>query len=135
MKYALILNEKVFEIIESDTKPEFGPTPDLTPIFVVECGEQDVIDKFYNFETQEFYTHIIEEEELISDRPEKDYLLYPQEPVNKPSQLDNIEKNQMIIMDAIATQYEENVENQIIQMDVLATIYEMGLELQEGSVN
>ena len=31
-------------------------------------------------------------------------------------------------MEAMATQYEENLENQLIQLDVLATIYETQLE-------
>lgn len=43
-----------------------------------------------------------------------------------------IQENQLVIMEAMATQYEENLENQLIQMDVLATIYETQLESMEG---
>ena len=40
----------------------------------------------------------------------------------------DIEEAQLTIMEAMATQYEENLENQLIQLDVLATIYETQLE-------
>ena len=52
-----------------------------------------------------------------------------EEPV---SPFEIIQENQLTIMEAMATQYEENLENQIIQMDVLATIYETQLESMEG---
>lgn len=45
---------------------------------------------------------------------------------------EDITESQLTIMEAMATQYEENLENQIIQMDVLATIYETQLESMEG---
>lgn len=47
-------------------------------------------------------------------------------------QTTDITNSQLTIMEAIATQYEENLENQLIQMDVLATIYETQLESMEG---
>ena len=43
-------------------------------------------------------------------------------------QTKDVNETQLTIMEAMATQYEENLENQLIQLDVLATIYETQLE-------
>lgn len=45
-----------------------------------------------------------------------------------------IEENQLALMEAVATQYEENLENRINDMEVQATIYETLLEIQGGLV-
>ena len=44
-----------------------------------------------------------------------------------------IQSNQLILMEAIATQYEEHIENRINDMEVQATIYETLLEMQGGN--
>lgn len=54
-------------------------------------------------------------------------------PEPQPTQLDEIQNTQLLIMAAIADQYEENLQNQLMQMDVQATIYETLLEIQEGA--
>lgn len=61
------------------------------------------------------------------------------EPKTEPTQLDNIEKqvsinndNNLIIMEAMADQYEQNLENRLNDQEVQATIYEAVLALSEG---
>jgi len=50
----------------------------------------------------------------------------------EPTQLDTMEENQLIIMEAMAQQYEETLENRLADMEVQATIYETLLEMQGG---
>lgn len=55
---------------------------------------------------------------------------YEPEPiVLKPTQLDRIEEQQLITMEAMAYMYEENLTNRINDMEVQATIYEEILAL------
>ncbi|MGN1013849.1 MAG: hypothetical protein ACI4PM_00670 [Butyricicoccus sp.] len=57
------------------------------------------------------------------------------EPEEEPaSQLDTIEGQNLAIMEAIATQYEEQLAQNLTSMEVQATIYETLLEMQEGGV-
>ena len=50
-------------------------------------------------------------------------------PEPKPTQLDIIQEQQLIIMTAQADQYEQNLENHLNDMEVQATLYEAILEL------
>ena len=52
----------------------------------------------------------------------------PQPP--QPTQLDTIEENQIIIMEAMADQYEQSVETELTNMEVMATIYEQLLAME-----
>lgn len=55
---------------------------------------------------------------------------YEPEPiVPEPTQLDRIEEQQLIIMEAQAEQYEQNLENRLNDMEVQATIYEAVLAI------
>lgn len=47
----------------------------------------------------------------------------------QPTQLDRIEEQQLILMEAQADQYEQNIENRLNDMEVQATIYEAVLSL------
>lgn len=51
-------------------------------------------------------------------------------PEPKPTQLDNIEESQLIIMEAMADQYEQSVETELTNMEVMATIYEQLLAME-----
>ena len=52
------------------------------------------------------------------------------EPVTpEPTQLDRIEEQQLIIMEAQADQYEQDLQNRINDMEVQATMYEAILAL------
>lgn len=44
-----------------------------------------------------------------------------------------IQSNQLILMEAMATQYEESLENRLNDQEVQATIYETLLEMQGGN--
>lgn len=50
-------------------------------------------------------------------------------PEPEPSQLDEIQEQQLIIMTAQADQYEQNLENRLNDMEVQATLYEAILSL------
>ena len=54
------------------------------------------------------------------------------EPEAEPTQLDRVEEAQLIIMEAMAAQYEENLEYRISDMEGQATIYETLLNMQGG---
>lgn len=47
----------------------------------------------------------------------------------EPTQLDKLEENQLALMEAVADQYEEQLENRINDMEVQASIYEAVLAL------
>lgn len=52
------------------------------------------------------------------------------EPVEpQPTQLDNIEETQLVIMEALADQYEQKLEQDLVIMESQATIFEMLLEI------
>lgn len=51
-------------------------------------------------------------------------------PEPQPTQLDTIEENQLIIMEAMADQYEQSVETELTNMEVMATIYEQLLAME-----
>lgn len=53
-------------------------------------------------------------------------------PDPQPTQSDRIEENQLILMEAMAEQYEESLENRLNDQEVQAIIYETLLEMQEG---
>lgn len=58
----------------------------------------------------------------------------PKEPEPELTQLDKIEKNQLMLMEAIADQYEQGLEQDLINMEVQATIYEAVMALGGGEV-
>ena len=59
-----------------------------------------------------------------------EWLDYEPEPiVPQPTQLDRIEEQQLILMEAQAEQYEQGLENRLNDMEVQATMYEAILAL------
>lgn len=112
MMYAMILKNRVIDIRHSETEPHYPPDPEGNPVTAVPCDEAVTIGMMYDVETGTFYEYV----------PEPT-------PEPEPTQLDEIQRTQIDIMEAMACQYEENLENQLMQMDVLATIYETQLEL------
>ena len=115
MRYAMICNNGVIEILNNqETIPEWPPTPEGYPVIAVECDETVELGMVYNPETGEF----------------SEYVPEPVKPIiPEPTQLDNIEESQLVIMEAIAEQYEESEARYIDQLEVQATIYETILEL------
>lgn len=110
-RYAMILLEKVIDILESDTIPVYPPDPDGNEVTAVECPEDIQVGDEYK--DGEFI--------LIGDR------IIP--PNLEPTQLDRIEEQQLILMEAQAEQYEQNLENRLNDMEVQATLYEAILAL------
>ena len=115
MRYAMILKNRVIDIQHSETEPHYPPDPLGNPVTAVQCGETVKIGMMYDAETGTFSEYVPPETEPI--------------PEPEPTQLDEIQRTQIDIMEAMACQYEENLENQLMQMDVLATIYETQLGL------
>ena len=60
-------------------------------------------------------------------KPDEIEIPEPFEP--QPTQLDRIEEQQLILMEAQAEQYEQNLENRLNDMEVQATMYEAILAL------
>nr|DAP92044.1 MAG TPA: hypothetical protein [Caudoviricetes sp.] len=52
----------------------------------------------------------------------------------QPTQLDSIEQTQLLIMEAMADQYEQRLETDLMMMDAQATTFEAVLSLSEGGV-
>lgn len=50
------------------------------------------------------------------------------------TQLDSIEQTQLLIMEAMADQYEQRLETDLMMMDAQATTFEAVLSLSEGGV-
>ena len=73
----------------------------------------------------------IEEPDVDEENQEEvEEPIEPEVPVEpQPTQLDIITETQLIIMEAMAEQYEESMERDITNMEVQATIYEAILEL------
>ncbi len=56
----------------------------------------------------------------------------PKPEIEKENDIDTLADNQLTIMEAIADQYEQNLENRLNDQEVQATIYEAVLALSEG---
>lgn len=70
------------------------------------------------------------DEDHINSILEYPYIEEGQEPEQQPTQLDNIEESQLIVMEAMADQYEQSVETELTNMEVMATIYEQLLAME-----
>ena len=53
-------------------------------------------------------------------------------PAYQPTQMDSIEESQLVIMEAMADQYEQQLEDNLVLLEVQATIYEEIISLKEG---
>lgn len=63
------------------------------------------------------------------------FCVYTKEPEPpQPTQLDSIEQTQLLIMEAMADQYEQRLETDLMMMDAQATTFEAVLSLSEGGV-
>lgn len=58
---------------------------------------------------------------------------YEKSPQAEKTIEEKLEENQLALMEAVASQYEEQLENRINDMEVQATIYETLLEMQGGN--
>lgn len=117
MKYAMVLKNRVIDIKESIEKPEYPPDVYGNEVTAIECSDDVTVGMIYDTETGTF-------EEYEPPEPEP-----PQ-----PTQLDNIETTQLLIMEAMADQYEQRLETDLMMMDAQATTFEAVLSLSEGGV-
>lgn len=67
-------------------------------------------------------------------KPVIEYQQIPEEQDPEKSQLDNIEQTQLMLMEAMADQYEQRLETDLMMMDAQATTFEAVLALTEGKV-
>lgn len=120
MTYAMVLENRVIDVLKNrEAKPYYPPDLLGNPVIAIPCDETVTVGMIYDTETGTFSEYAP-----------------PPTPVSEtePSQLSRIEGQQLIIMEAVATQYEESLENRINDMEVQATIYETLLEIQGGLV-
>ena len=108
-KWAIIIDGYVMEFKFTDEKPKYPPDTKGNEVLSVECDDTVKLGMFY-----ENGTFLWKENELTP--PE-------------PTQLDRIEEQQLILMEAQAEQYEQDLENRLNDMEVQATIYEAVLSL------
>ena len=109
MKYAMILLNKVIDVVDADKQPLYPPDVYGNPVTAVKCDESIHSGMTYNSDTGMF-------EE-------------PYTPVRLPSRLELIQESQLTIMEAIADQYEQSLANRLDDQEVQATIFETILEL------
>lgn len=115
--FAMICNNRVIEILyDLEVAPVWPPDQLGNPVTSVECSAEATRDWLYNPETGEVF------------EPEKPEEVDPEKPI-EPTQLDTIEESQLIIMEALAEQYELNEERHIDDLEIKAEIYEAILEL------
>ena len=86
MKYAMILKNRVIDIVESEIIPHYPPDTRGNPVIAIECEDTVILGMIYNEETGEFTEYI--------------------PPMIAPSQLDRIEG----IVNHIATGTDESTE-------------------------
>lgn len=115
MIYAMVLKNRVIDIRESETAPYYPPDIDGNPIFAVETTEETEVGMCYHEDTGFFDWE------------------FP-EPEVEETQLDNIETTQLMIMEAMADQYEQRLETDLMMMDAQATTFEAVLAISEGMV-
>lgn len=118
MRYAMTVSGRVIDIAVSDAAPGYPPTNEGQEVVPIEISEdlELSIGLYYDAETGSFYAK--EPDEV------------------PPTQLDTIqeaviknEESQLIIMEALAEQYEESLERDLANMEAQATIYEAILEM------
>lgn len=110
MRFAILLNNRVIDIVESTTLPDYPPTSEGYIPKNQPCDENVVLGMYYHPDTQ-----------LFSFDEPKTTRLY--------TQTDRIEESQLVIMEAIADQYEQGLANRLDDQEVQATIFETILEL------
>lgn len=108
MKYAGVANGRVIIIEEKAIPPKYPPTNDGFEVETLECDEAVQLGD------------VVENGVIIGTYVPKD---------PEPTQEDRIEENQLALMEAVASMYEESLENRLNDQEVQATIYETLLEM------
>lgn len=118
-RYAMVLLGNVIDVVTSDNPPSYPPDPQGNPVTAIECDSNVELGMVYDEETKTFSEYI--------------------PPAYIPTQLDKIEEqvysnseNNIILMEAMADQYEQTEQYRINDMEVQATIFETVLALSGG---
>lgn len=115
--YAMISKNRVIGVLlNQEIEPEWGPTPDGSPVTAIPCDDTVTLGMIYDPETGTFSEYTPPEPEPM--------------PEPQPTQGERIEESVLTIMEAMADQYEERQEVTLTQMEVQATIYEELLAMQ-----
>ncbi len=130
MRAAQILNGRVHWIFEplkifgADELPELPHDNSGNPVVLVDITDRPEVKEGWVYdEISGGFS-----EPVIELPPEMEWISPPEpEPTNT-----ELSENQLILMEAMATQYEENLANRLNDMEVQATIYETVLAIQEG---
>lgn len=117
--YAMILRDRIIAVENSEKEPVYPPDQHGNPVFAFECDPSITINDFFCPETKTF-----------RHTESMTYVPTPAERIEEAVDAEN--KNSLIIMEAIADQYEQNLNNRLNDMEVQATIYEAVLALGEG---
>lgn len=108
-----------------------------TPKTIIPINSENAYVNFITCNPSETWIEVDDEEvdTFIEGRKTNTSDNYEPEPIPdpQPTQADRIEENQLILMEAMATQYEESLENRLNDQEVQATIYETLLEMQGGN--
>ncbi len=70
MRYAMIVNSRVVDIVVSETLPNYPKTPDGKQVIAVKCGEEVKIGMYYNAVDNTFSIEFPEPEPTQLDRME-----------------------------------------------------------------
>lgn len=113
MTYAMICNNRVIEVLTNQkVEPQWPPDPEGNSVIAITCN--DAVQKGMVYDpTTGVFSDYVEPEPIIPE----------------PTQLDTIEESQLIIMEALAEQYELNEERYIDDLEIKAEIYEAILEM------
>jgi hypothetical protein len=105
----MILKNRVIDVLENcESKPNWPPDKEGNPVIAVICDEK--VERGFMYDPS---TGAIKDPNA---KPE-------------PTQMDTIEESQLVIMEALAEQYELNEERHIDDLEIKAEIYEAILEL------
>lgn len=113
MMYAMICDNRVIEVLSNqEIEPKWPPDQFGNPVTAVSCDDTVTKGMVYDPKTGEFSEYV------------------EPEPIEvEPTQLDAIEESQLVIMEALAEQYELNEERYIDDLEIKAEIYEAILEM------
>lgn len=117
MKYAMLLDNRVIDIVDSEISPQYPSTNDGIAIEAMQVADDANVElgMCWNAENGEFYT------------PGEDGAATQIDVMH--AKLNETADVQLVIMEAMADQYEQWLSQEIDNMDTQATIYEAILEL------
>lgn len=68
MRYAMIVNSRVVDIVVSETLPNYPKTPDGKQVIAVKCGEEVKIGMYYNAVDNTFSIEFPEPEPTMNEK-------------------------------------------------------------------